>query len=70
MVVAPDGTRNEYRDVEWERWSLVVELDSRTFHDNAHQRDADLDRDLDDAVAGSLRGQGLERRSETVPRLP
>jgi len=74
LVVAPDGTRHEYRDVEWERWSLVVELDGRVFHDHAHQRDVDLDRDLDDAVAGSVAirlgwGQVTRRACWTADRL-
>jgi hypothetical protein len=39
-----------YRDVEYERFGLVVELDGRLFHDGARARDHDLDRDLDAAL--------------------
>ena len=39
-----------YRDVSYD--DLLVELDGRLFHDNAAQRDADFERDLDAAVAG------------------
>ncbi len=38
------------RDVLYRRYSLVVELDGRAFHDTAGQRDADLERDLVAAV--------------------
>ncbi|MGH3346232.1 MAG: hypothetical protein ACRDO4_04570, partial [Nocardioides sp.] len=41
-----------YRDVEYREQGLIVELDSRLFHDNARARDRDLDRDLDVAVDG------------------
>jgi len=40
-----------FRDAEYVG-GLVVELDGRIFHDNAEQRDRDLDRDLDAAVDG------------------
>ena len=40
-----------YRDVVYDVGQLV-ELDGRMWHDNPRQRDADLDRDLDAAVAG------------------
>lgn len=74
LVVSPDGVHREYRDVEWEPWSLVVELDGRTFHDHASDLDLDLDRDLDDAVAGSLAirlgwGQVTRRSCRTACRL-
>lgn len=41
-----------YRDVSYEDYALVVELDGRLFHDDTVARDADLDRDLDAAVEG------------------
>ena len=41
-----------YRDVEYRRFRLVVELDGRLFHDTAESRDRDLDRDLDGAIEG------------------
>jgi hypothetical protein len=74
VVISSEGVRREYRDVEWEKWSLVVELDGRAFHDHATQRDLDLDRDLDDAVAGSLAirlgwGQVTRRSCRTAHRL-
>lgn len=43
-----------YRDVEYDAFGLVVELDGRLFHNSASQRDVDLDRDLDAAVDGRL----------------
>lgn len=42
-----------YRDVEYEAWGLVVELDGRLFHESAQARDLDLDRDLEAAVLGA-----------------
>lgn len=39
-----------YRDVLYEAFDQVVELDGRMWHDNATQHDADLDRDLDAAL--------------------
>ncbi len=41
-----------YRDVAYEAYGLVVELDGRLFHDSARARHRDLVRDLDAAVAG------------------
>lgn len=41
-----------YRDVEYRRFRLVVELDGRLFHSSAAARSRDLDRDLDTAVDG------------------
>ncbi|QIK74377.1 type IV toxin-antitoxin system AbiEi family antitoxin domain-containing protein [Nocardioides piscis] len=41
-----------YRDVVYDGLDQVVELDGRLFHDSADDRDADLERDLDAAVAG------------------
>lgn len=41
-----------YRDVEYVDFGVIVELDGRLFHDSTDQRDADLDRDLDVALAG------------------
>ena len=39
-----------YRDVEYRRHGLVLELDGRVFHASTEARDRDLDRDLDAAV--------------------
>jgi hypothetical protein len=41
-----------YRDVEYRRQGLVVELNGRLFHDNAVDYDQDLERDLDVALSG------------------
>ena len=41
-----------YRDVIYEAYDLVVELDGRLFHDTASARDRDLERDLDASLAG------------------
>lgn len=49
----PDG-RTEYRDAEYERFGLVVELDGRIGHDSWDDAGADADRDLDDAADGHL----------------
>jgi len=73
-VVTEDGGRREYRDAEWIEQGLVVELDGRQFHDNAYQRDRDLDRDLDDAVGGRAVvrlgwGQVTVRSCRTAARL-
>ncbi len=73
-VLETKGRRHEYRDAEWTDEGLTVELDGRTFHDNAQQRDRDLDRDLDDAVEGRTTvrlgwGQVTRRRCRTAHRL-
>ena len=47
---AHQGSRSRYQDVRYEKYGLVVELDSRAFHDNAAARDRDAARDLDHAV--------------------
>lgn len=39
-----------YRDVVYDQFGQVVELDGRMWHDSAVQHDADLDRDLEAAV--------------------
>ncbi len=41
-----------YRDVVYVDLDQIIELDGRLFHDSAESRDADLERDLDAAVAG------------------
>lgn len=48
-VDLPDK-RTVYRDVDYEDFDLLVELDGRLDHDDPAQRDADLDRDLEAAV--------------------
>lgn len=66
--------RTVYRDVEYDAFGLVVELDGRLFHDTARARDRDLDRDLEAAIDGrqTVRlgwGQVIGRPCETAPRL-
>ena len=66
--------RSVYRDVLYEDFAQVVELDGRAFHDSASQRDADLDRDLDAALGGlaSVRlgwGQVFGRPCHTAERI-
>ncbi len=57
----PRGTRQAaaiatsgrvYRDVDYEEFGLIVELDGLLFHDGPVQRNRDLARDLDAAAAG------------------
>lgn len=48
--VGDDSVR--YSDVEVRR--VVIELDGRAFHGSAHQRDLDLDRDLESAVSARI----------------
>jgi hypothetical protein len=43
-----------YRDVEYAEHGVVVELDGRLDHSQFRDRDADLDRDLDALVEGSV----------------
>lgn len=66
--------RPAYRDVEYEPYDLIVELDGRLFHSSATARDRDLDRDLDAAVDGrdTVRlgwGQVVGRPCATAPRI-
>jgi hypothetical protein len=63
-----------YRDVEYPRQDLVVELCGRMFHDSALSYDADLERDLDVAVDGRLTvrlgwGQVFRRACPTAAKL-
>ena len=63
----------DYRDVEY-ACGLVVELDGHLFHASAAQRDLDLDRDLDAAVAGATAirlgwGQVFDRGCRTATKL-
>jgi hypothetical protein len=65
---------SEFRDVTYPGLAQEVELDGRLFHDNARQRDADLDRDLDAAGEGrhTVRlgwGQVFDRPCRTAGRL-
>ena len=63
-----------YRDVAYDAYDQLVELDGRMWHDRAAQRDADLDRDLDAAVErlGTVRlgwGQVFGRPCKTAARV-
>ena len=63
-----------YRDVTYEEFGLVIELDGQLFHNNPRQRDLDLDRDLDAAIDGSRSvrlgwGQVFGRRCRTAERI-
>jgi hypothetical protein len=63
-----------YRDVVYEQFDQLVELDGRMWHDSANQHDADLDRDLDAAVErlATVRlgwGQVYGRPCETAVRI-
>lgn len=63
-----------YRDVDYERFGLYVELDGRIFHSSSGQRDRDLERDLDAAADGrtSVRlgwGQVFGRECRTAARI-
>ena len=64
----------EYRDVRYLGHGLDLELDGRVYHENARQRDRDLDRDLDSAVAGDAAvrlgwGQVFDRPCRTAERI-
>ena len=68
--VGDDSVR--YSDVEVGR--VVIELDGRAFHGSAHQRDLDLDRDLESAVSARIAlrlgwGQIFDRPCHTADRL-
>jgi len=43
-----------YRDVEYRRFDVAVELDGRLFHDDARSRDGDFERDLDARLDGKV----------------
>lgn len=63
-----------YRDVVYVDLAQVVELDGRLWHDSVDGRDADLDRDLDAAVAGQSTvrlgwGQVFGRPCRTAVRI-
>lgn len=63
-----------YRDVDYGRFGLIVELDGRHFHDDALSRDRDLERDLDTALQSNdtVRlgwGQVHQRACETAAKV-
>lgn len=67
--------RRGFRDVKYDRWGLVVELDGRFAHDDAKSRDKDMERDLDAAVGEDLRsirlgwGQVYDRPCTTAVKV-
>lgn len=68
-----DGSKVVYRD-SGHAHGLLVELDGRLFHDTATQRDVDMERDLDAAVAGkdTVRlgwGQVFDRPCRTAAKV-
>ena len=71
---SPEGQR-VLRDADYDRFSLVVELDGRLFHDSATARDADLERDLDARLSEGREtvrlgwGQVLDRPCQTARKL-
>ena len=69
-----DG-RNAYRDVPYENYRLVVELDGKAFHDNAAARDRDFERDLATVVVSEALtvrltyGQVFTRGCRTIRQI-
>lgn len=67
--------RRGFRDVDYDDWGVVVELDGRLAHDGPLARDRDLERDLDAAVGAhrrSLRlgwGQVFDRPCSTARKV-
>lgn len=55
QFVSRAGRRRAERDVFYREFGLIVELDGRTFHDNATARDRDMTRDLDAAIEEAAR---------------
>jgi hypothetical protein len=51
---ASDGTRIYYRDVAYEAFGVVIELDGRLGHESGSDRWADLERDMFTASQGSV----------------
>lgn len=63
-----------YRDVAYEEYDMLVELDGRLGHSSVRARDRDLDRDLDALVTGRVTarlgwGQVFERPCLTAERI-
>ncbi|GAB09830.1 hypothetical protein GOARA_048_00320 [Gordonia araii NBRC 100433] len=67
--------RRGFRDIDYDEWCLVVELDGRLFHDEVRARDRDLERDLDAAVGSDRRtlrlgwGQVYDRPCSTARKV-
>jgi very-short-patch-repair endonuclease len=63
-----------FRDVLYEAYDTVVELDGHTHHSSLADRDRDLDRDLDAVIDGLVTvrlgwGQVVARACETAAKL-
>lgn len=63
-----------FRDVDYDEFGLVVELDGRIFHESTSARARDMDRDLDAAIDGlqTLRlsyGQVFDRGCSTAVKV-
>jgi hypothetical protein len=69
------GSRSMWRDVLYENWGFLVELDGRVGHTSTRDRDRDLDRDLDAAVLEELTtarlgyGQVFDHGCETAAKV-
>lgn len=67
--------RKGFRDVEYEDFGLIVELDGRLGHDGPQARDRDLERDLDAAVDADQKtvrlgwGQVYDRPCATAAKI-
>lgn len=72
---SPLGGRSMWRDVHYEEWGLLVELDGRLGHTAVEDRDRDLDRDLDASVVEELTtvrlgyGQVFDRACRTARQV-
>lgn len=78
VAVTDDSGRRMYRDVVYggrsPRWRQIIELDGRLGHDTAIDRDRDLERDLDAALADAATvrlgyGQVLGRPCATAVKV-
>jgi hypothetical protein len=68
---AADSTRVSYRDVTYEAFRMIVELDGRAYHDTAASYDRDAGRDLDAAVGSDhLTARGWDGTITDCPGCP
>ena len=71
---APAG-QGVLRDIDYEEFGVVLELDGRLFHDHARAWDADLERDLDARILDARAtvrlgwGQALRRPCSTAAKV-
>ena len=67
--------RRGRRDLDYEQWGLILELDGMMYHDGPRQRDLDLERDLDATVGANRRtvrlgwGQVFTRPCSTAAKI-